>query len=189
MAYKFTKEDREVANQEQTERMPFGVNTVKIVGATYGETDAGKEFLEIEVKNADGLVDSARVWFTGKASPYSLQTVQQIVVHSAKEADKEKARQAVQNAVDGNALADIINKRCVGAEAWLTKYYDATRTYTNQNGETKRSINTNIVGYEPKLKPSLMPEDSKSTDQVSDEALDNLGTKVEASTVNIPSNW
>lgn len=165
MSYKFNNEDRKQANEvsEQTERLPFGVNNVKLVGATASETPEGKEFLALTVSNGE-VEAEARVWFTGKASPYSLQTIQQIVVHSASEADKEKARMGVQTVADLDALADLLNKMCVGAELWVTVYYDPSRTYVNQNGETKRSINTNVYGYEPKLKPELMPSDKAVTD-------------------------
>jgi hypothetical protein len=54
-------------------------------------------------------------------------------------------------------LAQLMTEKCGGGELWFTKYYDAERTYQNTGGQTRRSINTNILGYEPKLKPELMP--------------------------------
>lgn len=175
MAYKFNEDDK--VAQERKEYMPFGVNVVKLLGATAAETDAGKDYIELTVENADGIEDSARVWFVGGASKYSFQTIQTIVVHAAKEGDKEKARQAVEACKDTDELAELLNKKCVNAELWLTKYYDQTRTYTNQNGETKKSVNTNIYGYEPKLKPELMPQ------------LDTVAPVNDSSAVNIPTEW
>ena len=183
MSYNFTDEDRETANQDRTERMPFGINVVKLVGATANENKDGKEFLEVTVANAAGLEDTAKFWFTGGASPYSLQKVQQIVVHSAKtDSAKEQAREAVQAIKDLDALASMLNSKCVGAEAWLTKYYDPSRTYQNQNGDTKRSINTELTGYEPVLKPELMPAPA-------DEIIPVEGNITDDGKINIPGQW
>jgi hypothetical protein len=188
MSYKFNNDDRKQANEVSANKdyLPFGVNAVELVGATAGETNDGKQFLELTV--TDGAIESnARVWFTGKASPYSLQTIQQIVVHHAKEADKEKARMAVQTVADLDALTALLNKMCQGAELWVTVYYDPTRTYQTQSGESKRSINTNVYGYEPKLKPELMPAAQPETVNVPLQQ-DNI---LDDGTVNIPSggNW
>jgi hypothetical protein len=103
------------------------------------------------------------------------------VVHSAKtDADKEKARMAVENCKDTDDLSNLINDKCVGAECWVTKYYDPTRTYSNNAGEVKKSINTNLYGYEPKLKPELMPQ----TDTVVE-----VNTDEQVSLDDIPSEW
>lgn len=157
MSYQFNDEDKEAV--EFAERMPYGVNKVQLVGVTAGETDAGKDYIEVTVTNADGIEDSGRVWFVGGASKYSFDTLRQIVIHSQKsDSDKEAARMAVEKCVDNEALADLINKQCVGAELWFTKYFDAERTYQGSDGVTRRSVNKNIYGYEPRLKPELMPE-------------------------------
>lgn len=179
MSYKLTKDDKMA--KERKEYMPFGVNIVKLLGATAGETAAGKDYIELTVQNADGIEDNARVWFTGGASPYSYQTIQQIVVHHAKtDADKEKARLAVEKCQDSDELANLLNSKCEGAELWLTKYYDPSRTYMNASGETKKSINTSIYGYEPKLKPELMPK----TDEVTP-----ANGSQEVTLDNIPAEW
>jgi hypothetical protein len=184
MAYKFTSEDK--VDVERKEYLPFGVNDVKLVGATAGETESSKDFIELTVANADGVEDNARVWFTGGASPYSFQTIKQIVVHSAKtDADKEKARMAIENTVDTDEMVDLLNKRCVGGQLWVTKYLDPTRTYSNSAGEVKQSINTSIYGYEPKLKPELMPTETSGNAAV-DSAFPGA-TKVDASE-GIPSD-
>lgn len=154
MAYKFNDEDK--AASDMAERMPFGVNTVRLVGATAGETEAGKDFIELEVENAEGVTDKARVWFVGGAAKYSFATLRQIAVHNANPSDKEKARMAVESVADNEALADLLNTNCIGGELWLTKYYDPAKTYQGTDGNEYRSVNTNIYGYEPKSKPELM---------------------------------
>ena len=155
MSYKFNDEDKQA--EARQEYLPFGVNVCKLVGATSGVTEAGKDYIAVTV-DSDGIEADARVWFTGGAAKYSFQTIQQIVVHSAKtDTAKEQARQATDKCQDTDALANLLNSKCVGAECWVTVYYDPARTYTNSNGELKKSINTNLYGYEPKLKPELLP--------------------------------
>lgn len=185
MAYKFTSEDK--VDVERKEYLPFGVNDVKLVGATAGETESGKDYIELTVANADGTEDNARVWFTGGASPYSFQTIKQIVTHAAKtDADKEKARMAVENTKDTDDMADLLNSKCVGGQLWVTKYLDPTRTYQNSNGEVKQSINTSIYGYEPKLKPELMPKETSGNDAV-DQTFP--GATAADASEGIPSSW
>lgn len=187
MAYKFSTEDK-VDMGEFQERIPFGVSEVVLVGAVSGQTEAGKDYLELTVADQNGLEDSARVWFTGGASPYSFQTIRQIVVHSASsDSDKEKARMAVEKCEDTDELAELLNKKCVGKQLWFTKYYDPTRTYQNNNGDVKRSINNSIYGYEPKLKPELMPEGQEPV-KAEDFPLDEAGTAPSAA-ARIPDEW
>lgn len=154
MAYKFNDEDKVV--EDMAERMPFGVNTVRLVGATAGETEAGKDYIELAVENEAGLTETARVWFVGKASPYSFATLRQIIVHNADDKHKEEARLAVESVADNEALADLMNSKCIGGELWLTKYYDPSNTYQGNDGNVYKSVNKNLYGYAPKLKPELM---------------------------------
>lgn len=157
MAYKFSDDDK-AATDDFKERIPFGVSEVTLVGATAGQTDDGKDFIELTVADKTGTEDNARVWFTGGASPYSFQTIRQIVVHTASEADKEKARMSVENCKDTDDLADLLNTKCLGKQLWFTKFYSPDRTYTNSQGETKRSIDNKVYGYLPKDRPELMPD-------------------------------
>lgn len=167
MAYDFNEEDKSV--EDMAERMPFGVNRVELLEAIAGVTDAGKDYIELKVANDTGMEDSARVWFVGGASKYSFATLRQIAVHHAKDADKEKARMAVENCKNSDDLAALLNKMVIGGELWLTKYYDPINTYERE-GNTYRSINKNLYGYEPKLKPELLdaPKAGNAGDAVTD---------------------
>lgn len=159
MAHDFSAEDKEV--QEYSDRIEFGVHTVQALGFGAGATEDGKEYIEVGVVTKDGVEDKARVWFTGGAAKISFNVLRQIAVHNAKDEDqKAKARDAVDGVKNTDELADLMNKNVMGGELWLTKYYDATRTYENAQGQKRRSINTNIYGYQPKLKPELMPKDA-----------------------------
>lgn len=178
MAYNFNDEDKTA--EERKDYLPFGVNVCKLVGATAGQTEAGKDYIEVTV-NSNGIEDNARVWFTGGAAKYSFQTIQQIVVHSAKtDGAKEQARQAADKCKDTDELANLLNSKCVGAECWVTKYYDPSRTYENSSGETKKSINTNLYGYAPKLKPELMPVEGPK---------DEVHAVDDDAQVTIPDDW
>lgn len=158
MAYSFNDEDKTV--NEFKENIPFGKHEVQITGAMAEVTEAGKDYIAVGVVDVDGVEDEVRLWFTGGASNISFNTLRQVAVHCA---DDEEAKEAARNKVDAckdnDELAAVISELCSGKKVWYTKYYDATRTYQTENG-TFRSINKNIYGYEPKLKPELMPKDT-----------------------------
>lgn len=191
MSYSFNDEDKVEA--EFTERMPFGVTEVQFVGAAAGETDAGKDFIEIIVANKDGIEDSARVWFVGGAAKFSFDTLRQIAVHIAKDDKaKEKARMAVESVKDNEELAELLNKNCIGGHLWFTKYYDPTRTYLGSDGQTRRSVSKSVLGYEPKLKANLMPDAMPNADETPSAILDAFPGAEEIKgdeAAKIPSKW
>jgi hypothetical protein len=187
MAYKFSDEDKEV--REFRESLPFGVHEVQFIGAIADVTEAGKDFIEIGMVNKEGIEGAARVWFVGGASNISFNTLHAIAVHQGKdEEEKEKIRKRMDKCVDTDEMVEVLNDVCGnGGKFWYRKEYDPTRKYQNANGETKRSINTNIFGYEPKLRPELMPAQA-------DENGDPLpgAEKVEPGSdaaKNIPKDW
>lgn len=191
MAYKFNDEDK-AEMSDFPDRIPFGVNKVQLVGVTPNEADNGNVFLEVTVTDSAGTEETARLYFTDKAAPYSFNTLRQIVVHSAKtDSDKEKARQAIENTADSDEIAELLNTKCVGAECWFTKYYDPERTYEGKDGVTRRSINTNLYGYEPKERPELMPnkEGADDRDERAADPLDGAEPASADETAGIPSNW
>lgn len=159
MSYNFSTEDKEA--NEFSPRIPFGISEVQLSGVTAGETEAGKDFIEVTVVDKDGTEDSARVWFVGGAAKYSFDTLRAIVVHTAKtDADKEKARAAVEACTNNEELASLMNTKCSGGQIWFTKYFNPTRTYSSTSGVTLRSVDKSVLGYEPKLKAELMPDTS-----------------------------
>lgn len=156
MAYKFNEEDKAVT--EFKESIPFGVHKVKITGVIPDVTDAGKDFIEVGVITDDGLETSVRCWFTGGASNISFNTLRQIAVHNAKDEEgRDKRADAIDSVKDTDELGILLNDMLMGGECWISKFYDPTRTYQAKDGSTRKSVNTNIYGYEPKLKPNLMP--------------------------------
>ena len=191
MSYDFNDESKVV--KEFGDYLGFGVHKVQLMLAETGETDAGKPFIEINFTTADGIEDKARVWFVSEANAnISFNTLRQMLVHNTKEADKDKAREAVDKVKDIDELATLLNEKMMAGEFWVTKYYDPSRTYENQSGATKRSINTNMYGYEPKPHPELMP---KPADENGD-ALENVNKVMPGSEEvkadgagGIPSKW
>ena len=191
MSYKFNDSDKEV-REFNNNYFGFGVHNVKLVGATTGETEAGKEFMELEIcdKEDDTIADKASVWFVGGASNISFNTLRQIIVHNAKtDADKEKARQAVDKVADIDELAALINDKTVGGELWFTKYIQPGKTYTNAKGEVKPSVNRNIYGYEPKLREDLMPSDQKPLDVGKGDPNEKIDLNASKEDLNIPKEW
>lgn len=159
MSHEFSQEEKEV--QEFSDRIGFGVTKVKLIGCEAGTTEDGKDFIETVITTDDGIEEKVRSWFTGGASKISFNMFRQVAVHQAKtDETKQAARDAVDAVKNTEELAALMTEKCFGGELWFTKYYDADRTYENTAGQRRRSINTNILGYEPKLKPELMPKGS-----------------------------
>lgn len=189
MSYKFSDEDKQV--REFKESMPFGVSEVQFVGAAPGETANGKEYVEVGIVNKDGVEDSVKLFFVGGAANISFNTLRDVAVHIAKDdAAKEKTRQLIDGVADVDELCSTLNELCASGQIWFTKYYDAQgRTFTNQYG-TFKSINKNIYGWEPKLKPELMPQ---KTDDNTELTKDNVADAFPGSSTepanNIPDNW
>lgn len=186
---KFNDEDK-VDSGFSNDYMPFGVSSVSLMLFEHGGTGDGEsEYIEATVcdPNDDEKTETARFWFsTDKSANISFNAIRQIVVHNAKEADKAKAREAVDACADGDELTALLNEKLIGGQCWFTKYYDQTRTYQNKSGVTKKSVNKNLYGYEPKLKPELMPQDESKTtvaEQVGGEGVTNDAS------VKIPSKW
>lgn len=192
MSYDFNDESKAV--KEFGDYLGFGVHKVKLMLATAGETDAGKPFIEVDFVTDDGLEDKARVWFVSDANAnISFNTLRQMLVHNTEEAHKDKARDAVDAVKDIDELATLLNEKMMGGEFWVTKYYDPSRTYQNQSGATKRSINTNMYGYEPKPRPDLMPKPAdENGDPVDSKVTDAFPGAEKADTDaagGIPSKW
>lgn len=159
---KFNDEDK-VESGFSNDYLPFGITKVQLMLFEHGGTgDDESEYIEATVCDPkDGeITETARFWFsTDKSANISFNAIRQIVVHNAAEKDKGKARDAVDAVADCEELTALLNEKLIGGECWFTKYYDPTRTYQNKSGVTKKSVNKNLLGYEPKLKPELMPKD------------------------------
>lgn len=167
---KFSNEHKEVT-EFNDKYFNFGIHKVQISAVELGGTGEGeKEYIEITVVDPSDaeITDTARVWFTSdKATNYSFNVLRQIFIHNTPEAKRDEARDLFDKLSGTEELAKIV-ETLIGKECWFTKYYDPERTYTAQDGSQKRSVNKNIMGYEPKPKPELMPAPKSDTDKVKD---------------------
>ena len=188
----FTDENKEV-QEFNNDYFAFGVHKVQLGVAELDKTDDDKEYAELTVIGSEGEEDKARVWFTTPgAIKYSFNVIRQIIVHNAKtDAAKEKARAAVDAVKTSEELIDLLNEKCLAGELWFSKLYDPKRTYVNAKGETKKSVNKNVYGYQPKADPSLMPDsDGQKPVEAKDYPADEepFGTKP-ADKSTVPDNW
>lgn len=189
---KFSDENKAV-KEFDSNYFSFGVHKVQILLIEEGEYD-GKAYLDFTIGDPDDgeKTDVARMWFsTDQAINYSFNTLRTIYVHNAPEDKKDAARDTIDGVADLEELVKVVSEKLIGGECWFTKYYSDTRTYTNKAGATKKSVEKNIYGYEPKLKPELMPAQAdENGDAVVN--LDNanevfLGNKKVSG--GIPSSW
>lgn len=156
----FTDADKEV-KEFNNNRFTFGVHKVQILNFVLDKTDNGKEFIEVFFvdPNNEECEDSARVWFsTDKATNFSFNILRGIYVHNAPEDKKDAARASFDAVKDTTELVELLKSKLLGKEMWYTKFFDPKRTYQGQDGQTYRSINKNIFGYQPKEQPELMPQ-------------------------------
>lgn len=163
---KFNDEDKEV-REFSANFFKYGVHKVQISRVTLDETDAGKEFVEFEVVDPENgeITDTARCWFVGGATNISFNTIRQIILHNVPEARRDEMAGKVDSAPDTVALVGIC-QGLIGKECWFTKYPSPDRTYTAKDGTTKPSIDKNVLGYEPKLREDLLPEQKPGTGPV-----------------------
>lgn len=170
----------------------FGVHEVTIGEVSEGETDSGTDYIEFTLLGDNQEEDTARVWLTEKSEKYSFRTLKDIYVHCAPEAKKEEARKSFDEAADSTAVVELL-QNCIGAKIWFTKYPDPKRSYVNQAGETKPSINKNVYGYAPKPRDDLIPPQDKVVDVDTDKPITakDLGGEDASgdAKANIPSKW
>lgn len=155
----FSDEDK-VEKEFKNNYFSFGVHMVKTGGFVIDEDDKGREYITIIVMDlADPDISAeVRMWLhTDGARNFTFNTLRQIYVHNAPADQKDAARSTFDKIEDGMALLEVLSKITPDGEAWIDVYPDPERTYTNKNGETKPSINTNVYGYEPKVKLELIP--------------------------------
>ncbi len=191
---KFSDENKTV-REFTNNYFDYGVHNVLIGEVELGQTDAGKEYIEITVVdpgNAE-ITDSARVWFTSdKAANYSFNVLRTIFVHNTPEARKDEARDIFDRVQDTETLVQIM-QGVKGKECWFTKYQDPERTYTAQDGTQRKSVNKNVMGYAPKLKPELIPA-PRGGEEITTDNLDKIfpGAKevpFESASDKVPTDW
>jgi hypothetical protein len=145
---KFSDDHKKEINNDYFE---IGIHKVQIMLVVFSKTDDGREYVEFTVTDPETQTKEgkARLWFTtDKAIGYTFNAIRGIFVHNSPEDKKE----AIRKKVDAVKDTDELDKLCqllVGKEAWYEISEDDIRTYQNEKGETKSSLNKNITGYKP----------------------------------------
>lgn len=134
-----------------------GVHAVTITEAGFEKNPNGKVFLNVKVEGVNGEQGEARLWFTGAATPFSVDKIRKIFIHNAKDDDqKQKVRDFFKNMKSLYEMSQLVQK-LPGKSCWYT-VEKTEETYTDNNGDEKHRYDRNIWGYEPKPK--------KKTDEV-----------------------
>lgn len=138
-----------------------GVHRVVIESITPDKNTNGTPFLRVEVldeKDPD-IKGKANMYTSEKALPYTLRTLQGILVHNTKtQIEEEKARAYMHKVSDTD---DIDFKKFYGAQCWFKKEKNG-QTYTGTDGEEHDSYDTGIFNYEPKMSK---PQDTILNDE------------------------
>lgn len=183
----FTDDDKAERNSNY---FGYGVHKVQLMEFTNGGTgDGEKEYIEVSFCDPDDgeKIDNARVWFTtDAAAQYSFSTLRNIYVHNAPDAKKDAARADFDKLANTDEICTEMNDKLIGKEAWFTKYQDPKRTYTGKDGVVRKSINKNVLGYEPKVNDALMP---KETPAGGDANFPGAEEASEDAKANVPSSW
>jgi len=130
-----------------------GIHSVTIEKVGFEKNANDKPYLNVEVKDENGNEGAAKIWFTGAAIPYSINTIRTIFVHNASnEEDKEKLRQFFKG-LEGKSLYELsqFTDKLVGKQAWYS-VRKTDETYEDKDGNTKSRYDRSIWGYEPTFK-------------------------------------
>lgn len=140
-----------LSDDDLKEPEPFfkeGVHRVVIDSAKFEKNQDGKIFLEVKVIGEENQKADARLWFTEKARPYSIDTIRKIFVHNAADdSAKDKIRTAIAM-IKSLAELNAILPKLAGKECWYSiKKLD--NTYIDRNGNEKNSYDKNLTSYKP----------------------------------------
>lgn len=128
-----------------------GVHKVSITEAAFEKNASEKVFLRIAVKGVEGQEGEAKLWFTGGATPFSVDKIRKIFVHNAEDDEqKQKVRDYFKGMKSLYDLSQLAGK-LPGKECWYT-VEKTEETYVDQNGDERYRYEKNIWAYEPKLK-------------------------------------
>lgn len=128
-----------------------GVHRVLVESMSHEKNTNGTPYIKVNVidESDPDIKGSANMYTSEKALPYTLRTLQGILVHNTKtQIDEEKVRAYFHKLDD---LDDIDFKKFNGAQCWFKKEKNG-ETYTGTDGEEHDSYDTGVFSYEPKMK-------------------------------------
>lgn len=129
-----------------------GVHDVTVKSAKFDKNPNGKVFVEVEVADDSDRKGSAKLWFEGGATPYSLNTIRTIFVHNAEtKEDKDKLREFFKAPKSLHVISEVLPK-LTGKQCWYSSQ-KTEETYEANDGSTKHRYENNVWAFEPTLKP------------------------------------
>ncbi len=160
----FSDEDKQEMSGEYFD---LGAHKVQIMLVEFGATEDAEPRVWVDFTVTDPETQTkegkARLWFhTAGARKYSFNIIKGIFVHNSPEDKKQAIREKVDKVKDTDEL-DKLCQLLIGKEAWYEVAEDPTRTYQNDKGETKASLNKNITGYEPAPRKVSAPAAAPTT--------------------------
>lgn len=136
----------------------IGIHDVAVTAVELVEAKTGTMGMKFLVENSDGKGEVS-MWLSEAALPYTIENVSRLMVHNAKEENKEKARVHMSNVVSAKELYETVkqtvDERQSGKTAPFVAYLSIREakngsTYTDKNGEQKPSLERNLLPYKPK---------------------------------------
>jgi hypothetical protein len=135
----------------------IGVHEVAVTAIELVQAKTGTMGMKFLVENEDGKSD-VTMWLSEGALPYTIENVSRLVVHNAEEAKKEAARNMMANIMSAKDLFTTVKEIIATLEKKKTPFscYLSIRedrngaTYQDKNGETKPSLERNLLSYRPK---------------------------------------
>lgn len=136
------------------ERKPYfghGIWEVTIDDVDLEENSNGKPLLRFTVKGDGGEeTNRATMFLTEKAIPWTMASIQGILVHNAKtDAGKDKVRNYLRGLKDAS---DLDLEKLLGATAWL-EVTQSDRQFTRDDGTTGYYDDFRLLHYKPKQSP------------------------------------
>lgn len=138
----------------------IGVHEVAVTAVELVQAKTGTMGIKFLVENGDGKSDVS-MWLSEGALPYTIENVSRLMVHNAADDKKDAARTMMSNIVSAKELFNIVKETIKVREekklpfaCFLSIREDRNgATYTDKNGETKPSLERNLLSYRPKETP------------------------------------
>lgn len=135
----------------------IGIHEVVLTAVELVEAKTGTMGIKFLVENADGRSD-VTMWLSESALPYTIENVSRLMVHNAAKEKKDEARTYMSNIVSAKELFTTVVETLKAREktkapfnAFLSIREDQNgATYVDKNGDTKPSLDRNLLSYRPK---------------------------------------
>lgn len=150
------------------ERKPYfqhGIWEVTIKDVDLDTNSNGNDFLRFTVEGENGEeTDRPTMFLTEKALPWTMASIQGILVHNAKtDLAKEKVRKYLRTV---KTVDDLDPTRLTGATAWL-EVKPSDREFTREDGSKGYYDDFRLTHYKPQQKPEDLVNDMlKSSEPV-----------------------